>query len=116
MKGRFFRLVFFTITILVGLAMGIILGWTISPVTNRNTDLTSLHIDYKTDYVLMIAERHHQDGNVSLALDHLGYLGNIPPLVILENVVDHAERIHYAPEDMRLMYDLAAAIQIKLDE
>lgn len=116
MRRRFIRLVFFTIAILVGLALGIIFGWTINPVTNRNTDLTTLHIDYKTDYVLMIAEGHHQDGDVSLALEHLGYLGNVPPLVMLENAVDHAERIRYAPEDLRLIYDLAAAIQIKLDE
>lgn len=116
MRGRFLRVFFFAIAILIGLAAGVVYGWVINPVQYENTTLNTLHIDYQTDFVLMTAELHHHEGDVSLALARLNYLGEGPPLVKINEAVDYAEISHYAPEDMRLMWDLASAIQIKLDE
>lgn len=116
MRRRTLRVIFFTIAILIGMAVGVVFGWTINPFERRNPDLSTLRIDYKTDYVLMIAELHQQEGDVLRAIERLGYFGNIPPLVILDEAVGHAERNFYAPQDIRLMYDLATAIQFELGQ
>lgn len=116
MERRTYRVILFSVAILIGMAAGLFFGWSINPFGEKNTELNSLRIDYKTDFVLMIAELYHQQGDIHLAIERLGFLGDIPALVILDEAVGYAERNFYAPGDIRLMHDLAASVQTELGQ
>jgi hypothetical protein len=45
----------FLIAIAVGLALGLLYGWVLSPVKYVDTTPNTLRADYQTDYVLMVA-------------------------------------------------------------
>lgn len=114
MSGRTRRYVFFFAAILAGLAIGVIYGWVINPVIYRNTGMDTLRIDYKTDYVLMVAELYQSEGDVALALARLAYLESSSPLAFVTATINYAENHNYAPEDLQLMWNLASAIDSAL--
>jgi hypothetical protein len=104
------RYIFFFAVILVGLAIGVIYGWVINPVKYRNTGMATLRMDYKTDYVLMVAELYESEGDVAMALARLSYLEAESPLALITSTIDFAENYNYTAEDLQSMWDLASAI------
>ena len=46
------RWTLFLLVIILGLALGLVYGWVINPVSFQDTTLNNLRIDYKTDYTL----------------------------------------------------------------
>ncbi len=111
MTRRTRRFVLFTIAILIGIAAGIAFGWIISPVQYTDTGPHTLRIDYKTDFVLMVAEIHHADGDVAAAISRLRFLGETPPSQLVEESLQYGEVNNYAPEDLQKMTALASAIE-----
>jgi hypothetical protein len=77
MRSRWLR---FILAIVTGIGLGLLVGWLISPVKYVNTTPDSLGGDYKTDYVLMVAEVYQAEGNLTLAAQRLALLGKQPPL------------------------------------
>jgi len=60
--------------IVLGLALGILVGWWLWPVTYTNTSPTALRTDYRDDYILMTAaafEVDHDVDNARARLEHL---------------------------------------------
>lgn len=110
MARRTRRYIFFFAAILAGLTIGVIYGWVINPVKYRNTGMATLRMDYKTDYVLMVAELYQSESDISLALARLSYLEAESPLAFVTNTIDFAENYNYTSEDLQLMWDLASAI------
>ena len=49
------RYIGFAIAIGAGLIMGLIIGWSVFPRNASEMPLKELRMDYKTDYVLMVA-------------------------------------------------------------
>lgn len=115
MTRRVWRFVLFAIAILVGFTAGLGYGWAINPIQYRNTSPDTLQIDYRTDYVLMVAELYQAEGDLAMALARLGFLGNTPPLVIMNEAIDFAQTRQYAGADLQLMRNLTAEIQIALN-
>lgn len=110
MAQRTRRYIFFFAAILAGFAIGIIYGWVINPVKYRNTGMETLRMDYKTDYVLMVAELYESEGDVPLALARLSYLETESPLALVTSAIDFAEDYNYTSEDLQSMWVLASGI------
>lgn len=111
MPRRTRRIIFFSIAILAGFFAGILLGWVILPVQYTSTGPHTLRIDFKTDYVLMVAELFQAEGDLALAVARLAYLGEAPPLTLVNEAVAFAELNQYAENDLSIMRNLASAIE-----
>ncbi len=51
----------FLIAVILGAAAGLFYGWVVNPVEYVDIAPESLRVDYKTDYVLMVAESYQVD-------------------------------------------------------
>lgn len=63
------------IALIIGLGLGLYVGWVVSPVQYTDTAPISLAQTYKDDYVLLIATRYVGDGNLDTARAGLQSLG-----------------------------------------
>jgi hypothetical protein len=114
------RWIWFILSILIGVAAGLFYGWRINPVKYVNTAPNTLRIDYKTDYVLMIAESYHANGDIALAVQRLGEIGSEPPEEIVRQALLFAERLRYTRSeqagytdvDLALLRELSDALQV----
>lgn len=99
------------IAAILGLVLGLVYGWVIDPV--QFTDITpdALRIDYRTDYVLMVAEAYHAEQDPALAARRLAVLGSTPPAVIVGDAYNFAQQSAYHADDLTLIQDLAVALQ-----
>jgi hypothetical protein len=102
----------FLIAILVGIGLGLLYGWLISPVRYVETTPDTLHMQYKTDYVLMTAEVYNADKNLETAVRRLGALGNISPSDMVYQAIVFAQKAGYADADLALMQNLLNAVQV----
>ena len=105
------RWLFFLLAIALGAVAGMYYGWVISPVEYVDTAPDSLRIDYKTDYVLMVAEAYRVENSLGLAVRRLALLGSDPPLDMVSTALTFATQIGYYPADLVLMQDLAQDLQ-----
>ncbi|MDX9992554.1 MAG: hypothetical protein RBS68_10970 [Anaerolineales bacterium] len=107
------RWAFFFFSILAGLGLGLLYGWVISPVEYVDTSPDSLRADYRSDYVLMVAEIYQSEQDPALALRRLALLGSAsPPYQIVLQALQFAQSNQYAAQDILLIQNLAAALQI----
>ncbi len=105
------RWIWFALTILAGIGLGLLYGWVINPVQYVNTSPDSLRIDYKTDAILMVAEAYQSDGDIALAARRLAYLGDTPPSQMVQQAVGYAGRANYASADIDRLVHLSQALQ-----
>ncbi len=101
----------FFIAILVGIGLGLLYGWLINPVAYVDTSPDTLRIDYKTDYVLMVAEAYQGDGDIDLAIHRLALLGGKPPALLVYESMLFAEKAGYAIADMEQLQSLLSALE-----
>ena len=106
--SRWFR---FFIAILVGVAAGLLYAWFINPVKYVDITPESLSIDYKSDYVLMVAEVYNNDGDLPNAIRRLALLGNHPPQELVQEAILFAQKFGYADNDVAQMEALSIALQ-----
>jgi hypothetical protein len=99
------------IAAVLGIALGLVYGWRIDPV--QYTDITPdvLRIDYRTDYVLMVAEAYQAEQNPALAAQRLAVLGSQPPALIAGEIYEYARQSAHPAEDLTLIQDLTVALQ-----
>jgi hypothetical protein len=102
---------FFLIVIAIGTAAGLYYGWVLSPVKYVDTAPDSLRMDYKTDYVLMVAEAYRTENNLGLAARRLALLGTEAPGTIIAQAIEFAGQIGYNAPDISLMQTLADDIE-----
>lgn len=105
------RWIRFLVAILIGIGLGLIYGWLINPVQYVNTSPTTLRVDYKTDYVLMVAESYHKEGDLALVAYRLALLGDTPPIEIVDQALLFAQKAGYTEGDIFLMQALRDALQ-----
>ena len=108
---RFTRLFWFAVSILIGFLLGLYLGWQIKPLPYRDVTLSSLRPDYKTDYVLMVAETYFYDGDIDKAAERLQALGYETPLQSAQHAVIKARELGYSGGDVTLLIELVNALQ-----
>jgi hypothetical protein len=100
----------FLIAVILGAAAGLFYGWVVNPVEYVDIAPESLRVDYKTDYVLMVAEAYQVDHNLGLAVRRLALLGSSAPKDIVANALSYALQHEYAPQDLSLFQSLGEAL------
>lgn len=99
------------IAITIGIALGLIYGWVISPVQFVDTTPNSLRADYRADYVLMVAETYHANQDAGLAARRLAIFGGDAPAAISAQALQTGQASGYAPNDISLLQELTRAMQ-----
>ena len=100
----------FLIAVALGAAAGLFYGWVVNPVEYVDISPQSLREDYRTDYVLMIAEAYQVDRNLGLAVQRLSSLGTAAPANIVADALSFALQNDYAPQDLSLFQVLGEAL------
>ncbi|MBP7228038.1 MAG: hypothetical protein KA988_02930 [Longilinea sp.] len=108
------RLLAFLLMIGLGVVAGLLLGWGPLARTGKSgLPLSSLRSDFRSDYVLMIAEVYAQDGNRTQALEQLQALDEqMTPLSLVQQAIIQAQSLGYSSHDIRTLADLAQALQL----
>lgn len=107
------RWFWFIVAVLFGAALGLIYGWLINPVEFVDTTPSTLRVDYRSDYVLMVAEAYRAEGDLETAVRRLAVLGDKPPEEIVREAMIFAAQAPYADSDQALLSQLASALQTR---
>jgi len=96
---------------ILGIALGLVYGWVVSPV--QYTDITpdGLRVDYRTDYVLMVAEAYRSEQDPALAARRLAVLGSQAPALIAEDAYNYARQAGYEASDLSTIQELTIALE-----
>ncbi len=105
------RWVSFLVVIVIGAAIGLLAGWFLVPGQTLDTSPDTLRVDYRADFVLMVAEAFGEDGNLPLAAERLAFLGEAEPQELVRQALLFAEP-RYADDDLALMRSLSLALQL----
>ena len=100
----------FLIAVFLGVAAGLIYGWVGNPVEYVDIAPESLREDYKTDFVLMVAEAYQVDTDLGVAVRHLVLLGSSAPTEIVANALNYALQHDYGSQDLTLFQALGEAL------
>jgi len=76
------------IGVFIGMLLGLLFGWVIRPVEYVDTAPEALREDFRSDYVLMVAEAYIVDRDLELARYKLASLGSHPPLNYVIDAID----------------------------
>jgi hypothetical protein len=101
----------FILAIIVGVAAGLFYGWRISPVEYVDTMPNTLRVDYKSDYVLMVAEAYSADKDLAQAVHRLSFLGTAQPSEIVREAILFAETQGYTDADIARMRSLSRDLE-----
>lgn len=93
----------FILAIVVGIALGLLYGWVLSPVKYVDTTPNTLRADYQTDYVLMVAEIYQTENDLALAEQRLTFLSSMPASYTIQKALDYAAEKDYYQADIDLM-------------
>ncbi len=105
------RWVYSIIALALGIGLGLLYGWVISPVQFVDTTPASMRADYRADYVLMIAEAYQADQDTSLAIRRLSVIGGSSPTDIASQALQTGQNIGYSADDISLLQELRRALQ-----
>ena len=111
--GRINRFIWFLIMIIIGGGVGLYYAWYVKPADFVDAALYNLRPDYKTDYVLMVAEIYDQDHNRLQALVRLDKI--LAPSdpgreTVVAAAIENAQNLGYAPVDLQKLYRLQEGI------
>ena len=96
---------------IIGIGIGLVYGWIIDPVEFTDITPEALRIDYRTDYVLMVAEAFRAEQDEELAARRLAILGSQSPVLIAGEAYAYARDADYPDEDVLAIQELAIALQ-----
>jgi hypothetical protein len=108
MKSRITPLI---IGLVSGLLIAVIYGWLVRPVEYIDTSPDSLRIDFRTDYVLMVAESYSSDQDLTLAQVRLAALGPLAPDEYVTQAIDYALDQSFSRADLERLNMLAIALR-----
>lgn len=106
------RWIRFLLVMLLGAAGGLFYGWQLNPVQYVDTTPDTLRNDYKTDYVLMVAEAYSLEGDLEMAVRRLALLGDSMPSESVRAAILFAEGAGYYDVDISLMRALSTDLQL----
>jgi hypothetical protein len=108
------RWVRFFIVLIIGFGIGLLYGWVIDPVGYVDTFPEALREDYKTDYVLMVAEAYQVDRDINVAIGRLAFLGAAPPENLVDSAMYFGVQKGYTASDLGLLRILSDALQAEI--
>ena len=106
--GRWIR---FFIAMAIGAAAAMYYGWILNPVRYAETTPETLRVDYKTDYVLMVAEAYRAEGDIDLVARRLALISTDKPSKAVAAAIQEAKGIPYPSSDLVVMQALGDAIK-----
>lgn len=105
------RVLFFVIAMMFGAAAGIGYGWWVRPMTYTQGNLSNLRIDYRADYVLMVAGIYNREQNLDEARTRLEQLDPGSPERAAREALINAGQLGYSQTDLQLLADLVQVIE-----
>ena len=100
-------LVSFFVALLLGIGIGLYLGWVQFPVQYIDSPASALAGQYKDEYTVMIAAGYSADSDLNGAIERLRFLGveNVPEFVqqVTERYISNSRAV----DDIRLLVRLA---------
>ena len=99
------------IGIFIGLLLGLLFGWVIRPVEYVDTSPEALREDFRSDYVLMVAEAYLVDRDLELARYRLASLGSHPSLNYVIDAIDFGVENSFNQIDLQTLNQLAVDIR-----
>lgn len=99
------------IGVVLGVASGLIYGWIISPVEYINTAPDSLRSDYRTDYVLMVAQAYAVEADLDTVQKRLASLGPEPPSDAVVEAIQYAVEHNFSQADIEALRQLALGLR-----
>ena len=96
--------------ILLGVTGGLLFGWYVSPSPMGEVSPSSLRSDYRTDYVLMVAEIYDVEKDLGKASQRLEFLQGESPARLSQIAVIKAGELGYDSKDLELLARLAQAM------
>jgi hypothetical protein len=105
------RYIFFVLAVLVGVGGGLYYGWIVSPVEFVDTSPDTLRLDYKADYVLMVAEAYAIEEDADMAVRRLALLAATSPLDSVQSAAVFGLQAGFSPIDLLLLDKLADALK-----
>ena len=112
------RWIRFFFSILIGIGLGLAYGWILNPPDDQSSTPETLRIDYKTDFVLMVAESYQSNSDIQLASHRLSLISITQPYQQIEEALNFANKVGYNEKDISSIQILLNAFeaQIPLDE
>jgi len=95
----------------LGIGLGLVYGWFINPVQFTEITPEALRIDYRTDYVLMVAEAYQAEQDEEAAARRLAILGSQSPGLLANEAYTYADQANYTEEDLVVLQELVLALQ-----
>lgn len=105
------RWLFFLLSIVLGIGIGLLIGWIFQPVKFTDTTFNTLRADYQTDYILMTAETYSLEQNTTAAIRRLATLSDTPTLEQIRQAILFAEQAGYNDADLEKLRSLQAALE-----
>lgn len=95
---------------LIGLLAGLVYAWKISPVQYTNVPLAALRADYRTDYVMAVAEAYQEEQNLDLAIRRLSLLGTASPITYVQEALIYAQTHNFDEGEIAILESFAQAL------
>lgn len=105
------RLVPLIVGFVSGVLIAVVYGWLVRPVEYIDTSPDSLRIDFRTDYVLMVAESYSADQDLTLAQVRLAALGPQASDTYVTQAIDYALEQSFSQADLQRLNTLAVALR-----
>lgn len=105
------RWIFISLALLAGIGIGLAYGWVIDPVDFFDLTPDTLRADYKSDYVLMVAEAYRVEQDPGLAARRLAIFGPQSPSTIAASGLAYGRASGFSDSDIVLMQELVTAMQ-----
>jgi hypothetical protein len=101
----------FILALLVGLSVGLVYGWLVSPLEYVDTTPQTLSADYRTDFVLMTAEVYAASPDLESAVRALAFISSLSPSDTVSEALAYAQAAQFAQADVALLQTLASALK-----
>jgi len=105
------RWLFIILAFVIGIGAGLVYGWIIDPVDFFDLTPDTLRADFKTDYVLMVAEAYHSHRDPGISARQLAIFGSQSPTSIASQGLTYARANQFAETDLVLIQELVTALQ-----
>lgn len=105
------KIITILIALAVGIGLGLVYGWVLSPVEYTDVTPDVLREDYRVDYVLMTAEAYQTDFDADAAARRIAQLGSQPPTEIVSSVLTYAQRNGFTQDEQNALQNLLTAMQ-----
>jgi hypothetical protein len=102
------------ISLITGIALGLLLTWVILPVEFKNAELADLRPSLKDDYVRMISLAYETDGDVAVAQQRLTTLNLVNPAQTVNDLIEGEIRNANDPAAQDALIHLSQALGFKL--